>query len=326
MPSPTSTLYTLRPDLAASFMEFDLEMNQRGFIGQRVLPVMEVAKQAGNFGKIPIEQLLQNREVGRAPGSGYARGSFTFTPDTYATLEYGAEEPIDDREAAMYADYFQAEQIASMRAYDAVLMAQEKRVAALLFNASTFSGHTAAVTNEWDSNHTTNAVPIDDVETAVRAVWTASGMWPNALIITRTVFRNLRNLDQVVERIQSAGAGSATKPSDITPAMLAAVFDLEEVIVAGSAKNSANEGQAVSIAPVWDDEYALVARIAKTADMREACLGRTFHWAEDGSMIGGAVESYRDEKIRGDVVRVRHDVCEKLLYAEAGYLLSNITT
>jgi hypothetical protein len=37
------------------------------------------------------------------------------------------------------------------------------------------------------------------------------------------------------------------------------------------------------------------------------------------------VESYRDEKVRGDVIRVRHDVDEIVLYPEAGHLLSNIT-
>ena len=31
------------------------------------------------------------------------------------------------------------------------------------------------------------------------------------------------------------------------------------------------------------------------------------------------------EGVRGNVVRVRHDVAEKVLYTEAGHLLSNIT-
>ena len=115
MPSPTSALSTQRPDLAESFMEFDLEMDRRGFIATDVFPVVEVAKQAGNFGKIPIEELLQERKTLRAPGSGYNRSQFTFTPVTYATVEHGVEEPIDDREASMYSDYFDAEQISAAR-------------------------------------------------------------------------------------------------------------------------------------------------------------------------------------------------------------------
>ena len=66
MPSPSSSLATLRPDLAASFMEYDLEANARGFIGHLVLRVLGVALQSSPFGKIPIEQLLANPETRRA--------------------------------------------------------------------------------------------------------------------------------------------------------------------------------------------------------------------------------------------------------------------
>jgi hypothetical protein len=60
--------------------------------------------------------------------------------------------------------------------------------------------------------------------------------------------------------------------------------------------------------------------------MAEPCIGRMFHWSEDGSSPGGTVESYRDEIVRGNIIRVRHDVDEVVLYPQAGHLVSNITT
>jgi len=327
MPSPSSSLATLRPDLA-TFFEYDLEAERNGYVASRVLPVMDVASQAGNFGKIPLAQLLQERDTKRAPGSGYARGKWTFDKATYACEEHGAEEPVDDREAKMYAEYFEAEGVSTMRAFSAVLRNAELRAADLLFNATTWTGGslTTAITNEWDSNHTTDAVPIDDVEAAVNKVYDGSGLWPNALIINRKVFRNLRNLDQIIERINSEGAGNASKPSDISAAMLAQLFDLDFVIIAGNTRNTATEGQTATPGQIWDSEYAMVAKIATGNDMREPCVGRTFHWSQDGSSIGGTVESYRDEVVRGDVIRVRHDVDEIVLYKEAAHLLSNVTT
>jgi hypothetical protein len=327
MPSPSTSLATQRPDLA-TFLEFDLAMDQAGYVCDKVFPVIDVASQAGNFGKIPLEQLLQERDTKRAPGSGYARGNFTFAPATYACEEHGAEEPIDDREAKMYREYFDAEVISTARAFSAVLTNAEKRVADAVFNATTWSGGslTTAVGNEWDVNHVTNANPMADIEAAVQKIYDNSGLWANALIINRKVFRNLRNLDLVIDRINSSGAGSPSKASDITTAMLAQVFDLEHVIVAGASRNSAKEGQAATPTQIWSSEYAMVCKIATSADMREPCIGRTFHWSEDGSSIGGSVETYRDETVRGDVVRVRHDVDEIVLYKEAGHLLSNVTT
>lgn len=328
MPAPTSSLATLRPDLGDSFMEFDLAMDQAGYISNRVLPVFETMKQSGPFGKIPIEQLLQQRDTKRAPGSGYSRGNFTFTTDTFACEEHGAEEPIDDRESQMYSDYFDAEVVAAQRAFNAVLRNAEERAADLLFNATTWTGTplTTAIANEWDSNHTTDAVPIQDVEGAVQKVYDNSGLWPNALIINRKVFRNLRLLDAIKNAIAASGAGFPNRAADITTDQLAMVFDLPFILVAGGSKNSANEGQDASPAQIWSSEYAMVAKIATSNDIREPCVGRTFHWGEDGSTVAGTAETYRDENIRSDVVRVRHDVDEKVLYVQAAHLLSNVTT
>ncbi len=322
MPSPSSSLATLRPDLSESFEEFDLEMQRAGYIASRVFPVVEVASQSGVFGKIPIEQLLQNREVRRAPGAGYSRGQWKFTTDSFACQEYGAEEPVDDREAAMYANYFDAELIAARRAFDVVMRNAEQRVASLLFSTSTFSGKTSAVGTKWSTH--ASATPLDDVETAVNAVWSNSGLWPNALVISRKVFRHLRNCAQIIDRVKYQGFVDV-RAGAITEAALAQAFDLDEIIVANAVKNTANEGQSASLASIWSDSYALVCRVARTNDFREPCLGRTFHWAGDGSSPNGVIESYREESIRSDVIRVRHDVDEKLLYVEAGYLLSNIT-
>jgi hypothetical protein len=327
MPSPSTSLATLRPDLAGSLEEFDLAADRAGFIGQLVYPVLDVKLQAGTFGKIPVEQLLQDKDsTRRTSRSGYNRGNYTFTDASYATEEHGWEEPVDDREAKLYASYFDAEQMATVRAFDKVLRNQEKRVAAAVFNASTFAALTTGVTNEWDANHTADAKPIDDVEAAANAVWNQCGMWPNALVINRHVFRRLRHLAQIIDAIASSGAGSPTKARDITAQQLAAVFDLDYVFVAGGAKNTANEGQSAVFDKIWSDEYAMVCRVATTNDVREPCLGRVFHWAEDGSQIGGTVETYREEQIRGDVVRVRHDVDEVNIMIECGHLLSNVTT
>lgn len=323
MPSPSTSLATQRPDIAGSFMEFELEMQRRGFIAARVLPVMEVAKQSGVFGKIPIEQLLQQRDTLRAPGSGYSRGKFTFTSDSYACVEHGAEEPIDDREAAMYSEYFDAEQVAAARSFEAVLRNAEARVSAAVFNATTWTSYTTGITNEWDD--AANAVPITDVETAAKAVWGQCGMWPNALIINRKVFRNLRNCAQIIDRVKYQGFVDV-RPGAINEAIMAQVFDLDMVIVAGAATNTAKEGQSVSISPIWSDEYAMVAKVATSNDIREPAIGRTMHWNEDGSILEGRFESYRDESVRSDIIRVRHDVDEKITYVEAGHLLSNVTT
>jgi hypothetical protein len=304
-------------------LEYDHDMNARGFIGHRVAPVIESAQQAGTFGKIPIEELLKESDTKRAPGSGYSRGEFEFEPASFACEEHGHEEPVDDRQAKMYASYFNAEVIAATRARAAVQRNAEKRWAAAIFNATTFASYTTAITHEWDD--ATNAVPLTDVETAANAIWAASGLWPNALIVNRKVFRNLRNCAQIIDRVKYSGFMD-TRAGLITEAAIAQCFDLDHIIVAGGAKNSALEGQTASVASVWSDEYAMLCRVAETDDIQEPCIARTIHWGEDGSDAGGMMESYRDETVRSDIIRDRHDVDELIMHAASGHLFSNVTT
>lgn len=324
MPSPNSELETLRPDLA-TFEEFDLEMQRRGYIASRVMPVFEASAASGKFGKLRLEDLIarSGMKTSRAPGGGYNRDEHKFTDASFATDEHGHEVPVDRREAKLYKSYFDAEMVATKKAYETVLSSQEQRVADLLFNATTFASQKSTVSTEWSTAAT--ATPISDVETAVNAVADRTGIWPNALVINRKVFRNLRNVAEIIDRVNSSGAGSPSKPSDITTAMLAQVFDLDYILVAGNYKNTADKGQNASLSQIWSNEYAAVTKVATTNDMREPCFGRIIHWAEDGSEPGGTVESYYEAQTRSDVIRVRHDVDELLLYTEMVQLLDNIT-
>lgn len=323
MGSPSSSLATLRPDLGG-FEEFDLEADRRGFIAHRIYPVLEVGLAGDAIPKVTLESLLRNVDTTRAPRAAYGRDNWEFTTDSYATVEHGWEEPIDDGEARKYRHYFDFEQVAASRCMDAVLRHMERRVAAAVFNATTFASYTTAVTNEWDD--LTNADPVEDIETAKESVWSQCGLDANALIISKPVFNNLRRCENVIDKIHSEGAGQSILQGRVNVALLAQAFDLDYVLVAGGTENIANRGQDMSLTRIWSDEFAMICKVATTQDMREPCIGRTFHWDEDGSSIMGTYETYRDEIRRSDVVRARNQTDEKMLYVQAGHLLSNITT
>lgn len=317
MPNPSGALTTLRPELGGSVEQFDLEMSRAGFIGLRIMPLLEVGAKSGTFGIIPIKELLQNKDTERAPGSGYQRGKFKFTTESFATQEHGWEEPVDDLEAKIYASYFDAEAVSTRRAVDFVLRSQERRIAALVQNTGTFT--TTAFTTPWSTH--ASCTPIDDIDAMARRIWLATGMWPDALQITRNQYKHVRNSAQILDRVKYV---RGTLPTEISPADLAAAFDVSEVIIANSAQNTANEGQDVAISSIWSDEYVALFKKMRTNDIREPGFGRTLHWSEDGSQPLGLVESYRDETVRSEIIRVRHDVQEKTFFASALQLGSNV--
>ncbi len=318
---PSQALSGFRPDLGMLF-QFDMEMNRNGFIANRVAPVANVADQKGTMGIIDLKQFLKEPETGRDSRGNYNRTGYNFKDFAYETAENGIELPIDRRRAKIYREWFDFEAMSTRVALDIVLRAYEYRVANLLYDATTFASNKTDVTHEW--NDWTHAEPLTDVIKGKRSMWEATGLYPNALIINKRQFDSLRMNAQVIDKLESGGAGESIKPGAVTRQMLADCFDLEEIVVSDSARDSANEGQSASIAPMWSDEYAMLARLARTTNPEEPCLARTIHWSEDGSQIGGTIEMYYEDSSRGDVVRVRHETEEKIFYKALGHLFTNV--
>lgn len=323
-PSPQSAVTTLRPDLQPFFnARWDALASQ--FVGIQVFPVTEVGTQSGIYPEIPLSELMRHSQTGsRANGAGYWRDVATFTTGTYGTQEYGFEELVDNRSARQYANYLKAEQFAMDRALNKLLVRQEMRIAAKFDStAYTSAGMVQAKGNgQWDAAAST---PIADVEAAVRKVHDATGIWPNALILNKKAFRSLRLNTQVQDAIRSAGAGYPTRAQDVTVEMMSAAFDLPKIIVGGGSKNTALPGATPTIAQVWPNN-AIVACVAETQDFSEPCVGRSFHWSDDGSQFRGLVESYEEPQNRATVIRTRHDVDEKLLYLKLACMILTVVS
>ena len=320
MVAPATVLYGYRPDIAGAFMQFDLEASWKGFIALKLLPVVEVNLPADRPGKMKLADLLKTLPTERAPGSPYSRGKFEFDTWSYNTKENGSEYPIDDNAKRRYRYFFDLEVQSTMRARDAVLRNMEVRVAAIVNAIATT---TAVGGGAWTQANWANATPVNDVETAQAAIFGRTGYYANTMAITETMFRNLRNCSQVLER-----AFGSVNPSDaerVTTDVLARVFALEQVTVAGAVKNTANEKQAASLSTIWGDASAKLLVTQRTNDPQEPGFGRTFHWSEDGSDIGATVEIYRDETVRGDVARARMETDEVVMYPEMGQLITGIS-
>lgn len=321
MPRPTSSTTIQRPDLAALAYEYMVEADRRGFIGLSLLPIFEVPEQSADYPKIPTEALLKLPETKRAPRAAYARSDWEFETGTYSCQEYGWEEAVDDVEARLYRRFFDAEMVANQRAVDILLRGQEKRIANTLLNTANIT-NTSNIGTEWST--ATTCTPHADVETAKEAMRAATGLLPNVIAMTYKIFSNVLKTKELKDAFRY------TNPIEIggdeaKRRLLAQYFGVDQVLVGGAIYDSKAKGQATTIADIWDDEYILLAKVsAGGQDLRDPCLGRSFLWTADspGNLV---VESYREDKIRSTIIRVRNNVDEAFVFTGAGYLLGNIT-
>lgn len=320
MPRFTGTT-AMRPELGAVAYEYMLESSQRGFIGLQLMPIKGVPLQGAMYPYIPVESLLKLQETARAARGAYNRSDWDFKDNTYSCKENGWEELIDDSERSLYARFFDAEVVATMRAVDVILRGQEKRIADKVFNVANITG-TSNVGTEWST--LTSCTPYADVKTAKAAMRAASGLLPNCIAMSWTVAQNVLASSELRTKLQY------TTPIELLSEaeqyrILANYFQVGQCFVGNAIYDNTKKGKTRTIADIWDDEYVLLAAVSSGGqDMKEPCLGRTFLWEED-SPENVVVETYRDENRRSDVVRVRHNTDEAFVFTGAGYLLGNIT-
>lgn len=311
---------TIRPLLSQTCSEYASGLGSQ-FMGLEVLPPSMEDQDTGTFSRLVIENITDGTGDGRrAPGAGYERTESTFEETNYSTKEYGLEEPLDDSEADRYSVYMDAErEIANTVTYK-VHRLMEKRIAAKVFNTTTFSGYTAAVSTEWSTASTSE--PYNDIQDAILTLKTqmggALGNSELCLAVSEKVFRNIIKTTQIQNKIMGGSGSMADETSTrhmIGAARLADILGIDQVFYS-PAQDAGSD--------IWNDEYALLYFRSQSPNLREVQIGRTFMWNEAGNPY--TVETYRDEPIRSEVIRVRQHTDENVFTPMAGYLFSNITT
>lgn len=311
----SGTRTTPRLALGAAVMEFI--MNRSQFIGLKALPLFQTQQKAAVFNAITRECLTKIPETKRATGADYNRLNFETVEKDFSCIEHGLEGPLDDGERALYANDFSGELVTVEQVLGLILLAQEYRAAQALFNTTTFTGAALYTDNSsapWD-NIASDA--IGQVRAAKEKVRQNTGLEPNALIIGKT------NLDRL--KVNTAILDAIKYTSRVTEAVLLAafadIFGVQQILVGKAVRNTANKKLTFSGSDVWSDDYAMVAVVADNPmNLKSPSVGRTFLWTED-SAVNPIVESYREDKIRSEVFRVRHSVVEKIIDANFAHLM-----
>lgn len=316
---------SFRPDLAEGMKSYTDQMLDEGMIGMRLAPPVEVGEASGDIGRYPLGDLLRIPETRRASGAPYPTGGIELEEFNYATKDQGYVIPVDERKLKLFRNKFaQLEQYQATMARQFVGARQEERIIQRATDASVMTGAlTAAVTTSWVN--TATAKPITDITALSFQVFMNCGFVPNTLACSYEQFLNLRENLQIIDRISANGAGDKVKPSDITEAMVAEALGLRQLLVSKRAKNTAAKGDAMSLTLLWPSDEAVLCYVHPgNGNPFEPGFMVTYHWGEDGSVIGGTIETDGDWDTRSTKVRCRMDTDEKQLYPEMGLRITNL--
>lgn len=311
-----------RTDISTVLME---AVGQEGlYIGQMVLPIYPTPTEVGRYPKFKKKE----SELLRS-GKGYAgstkRGSTgtyneverSFAWDSFQTEEFGLEERVDDTVARRMQNFFDAEMITSKLIMNMMMLDYESEVAAVIMNAGNFTATAAAVAYT-EANIATVDVPRD--MNAIIERLTLKGELPEDCIMSLRVWNYIRRSQKMQTYVY--GFLNVTQGgSQITPEMFAAAFGLKRMMIAKKSVDIAQKGLTSSLVPIWGNDYIAVGRFSE-GDFQNGGVGRTIIWEADAPGGLWTSESYRDEKRRGNIIRIRSNRILKIVNSEALELIT----
>lgn len=326
MPRMASGYTGPRKDLTGSFEQYPMWAAEQGYVGLSLFPRLEVTQDSGRYGVIPLEQIkkggINPDDLARSDTGDYASLDYKLQHITYQTKEYGLNVPTDDREAARFSTYVDAEMQATNLARLTLMDAMEKRIVDMATDSAVYTGAslTGAVTASWKSAPTT-AVPLDDIINAMEKVLTNTGMKPNTICMG---WRDLMYFKRCSTVLDSIKYNQRATPEDISNDDIANYLGFSKVLIAGAFRNTTT---AIDAAPAlsrfWPSGKIWIGITANDGDSHRAVsAGRTHHWAGDGSQIQGAVEQYYSHEKRGSRLRTRHEIAPQVIYTNAAYILT----
>jgi len=310
--------YAVHQDAVLSNMA--VAYSQEGtFIADKVLPVLNVAKESDKFYTFDRTDTTTLPFTQRADGAEAPETSWDVSTDTYQCEEYALKDIVTDRARKNADSPLDMEGDTTRFLTELIMLDRERRVAAAVFNGSTFSSYTAALSgnDRWDVYTDADSDPQADVQTGKNSVLLNTGKMANTVIMGYEVFEDLILHPNVLDIIKYTGTSS--KPATVNETTLAEAFGVEQVLVGRSSYNSADEGATASYAFNWG-KSVMIAYIAPTPPRKGLTLGATFR-AQPFS-----VSRWREDRRKGDAIEVSIVDDEKIIAAACGYYFTTVVS
>ena len=317
--SPTPSAVHIDSQLTNMSEAFLQDANN--FIADKVFPNVPVQHQSDKYYTYPVGTFYRDSAELRAPGAEVAIGGYTVSTDTFFCDVYGFGHDITwQREAN--------EDIPLDSLTDGTNLVTHAHLIRRERDFVDTSLQTGVWAQDVDLTGPTNwgdpsSDPIVDVQNETSAMLARSGFMPNTLVLSFDVYSALRNNPAIIERFdRGQTSGGVTIGSD----RMAAIFDVDRVLVMKSVFNSAVEGQADSIG-FTATQVALLCYVNPAPSIRMPSAGYTYNWSSylrGNGLIN--IENYdiRDRKVRRIEGEMAFD--HKVVSQELGTLFYNVLT
>jgi hypothetical protein len=269
------------------------------------------------------DEMSKRGEGAPVPLSGYTLSNTLFDIDTWSLGKAIDDQTRDNEDDILDSDQDAAEflmnkeRIRREKAFAAACLATSKWSTDVTGNTSA-SSYGADTVAQWDDS---DSAPLIDIATYRTRMKLATGLDPNVLVIGRQVWDILKNHDDILANM--TGGSNSSMPAKATLSNVAALFELEEIVVMDAVENTADAPAAMTGAFIAG-KHGLLMHRNMNAGRKGATAVKTMAWQRPGTdqrgfrMLKSAIDIHRD------LVEVESNFSIKICAADLGIFFNGL--
>lgn len=301
------------------------------FIADKVFPIVTVAKQSDLIWNFNPEQFNRDVMRERAPATESAGIGMTQSLENYFAKVWALHHDISDQTRGNADTVFSLDSQATDLLTNAALIRKETGFVQKFLSTGVWDNEVTGAAStpgagqflQWDNPAST---PIEDIREQKRRVGGRTGLKPNKLVLGKKTYDDLIDHPDIVDRVKYGQTPNGA--ALVNMQALAALFEVEEVVVAEAVINSEKYGPIPGTTA--DTNYifatgALLVYTPRTASTMMPAAGITFSWNGwlGASAQGFRVKKFRMENLSADRIEIEGAWDQRLIGKSLGVFFNN---
>jgi len=280
------------------------------FLASKIFPSCPVITLSGTFPTYDKEYWMKNEAKIRTPGTISEGGQHARGFDSYKCENVAYHEDVPDEYSSNDPVVLNSVRAATRRVTQKIAIYDEVDFCANFF-----------VTGKWGTAESTpdplwsaaDSFPLEDVDAAKRIIKIATSYMPNKMVMAEAVYDIVKRHPQIKDQIKY------TSSANVTPELLARLFEIESLVIMGAVYDSARFG-ATAVQQYVAADNVLLLHTTNSPSLEEPSAGYNFTWNGFGTNGYGARKLYLEEPMATRVeVHSYHQF--KQVAADLGYML-----